>query len=93
MNIIKKLNQENILFCKGYRNLNFKDSFKRGSLFGELIEPLTSRRNTKFEFGLDDQDQLVLMDEVSDSSINGNKKRGSVVTCAAKNYTQKVFVI
>ena len=30
MNIIKKLNQENILFCKGYRNLNFKDSFKRG---------------------------------------------------------------
>ena len=30
MNIIKKLNQENILFCTGYRNLNFKDSFKRG---------------------------------------------------------------
>lgn len=28
--IIKKLKKENVFFCKGYRNLNFKDSFKRG---------------------------------------------------------------
>jgi len=29
MRIIKKLKQEEVLFCKGYRNLNLKDSFKR----------------------------------------------------------------
>jgi len=29
LKIIKKLKQENVLFCKGYRNLNLKDSFKR----------------------------------------------------------------
>jgi len=28
--IIKKLSQQNVNFCKGYRNLNLKDSFKRG---------------------------------------------------------------
>ena len=27
--IIKKLKQKNVLFCKGYRKLNLKDSFKR----------------------------------------------------------------
>ena len=27
--IIKKLSQQNVNFCKGYRNLTFKDSFKR----------------------------------------------------------------
>ena len=29
MKIIKILKQEDVLFCKGYRNLNLKDSFKR----------------------------------------------------------------
>ena len=29
MKIIKKLKQENVFFCKGYRKLNLKDSFKR----------------------------------------------------------------
>ena len=29
MRIIKKLKQEEVLFCKGYRNLSLKDSFKR----------------------------------------------------------------
>ena len=30
MKIIKNINQVDILFCKGYRNLNVKDSFRRG---------------------------------------------------------------
>ena len=29
MRIVKKLKKENVFFCKGYRRLNFKDSFKR----------------------------------------------------------------
>jgi hypothetical protein len=30
MKIINKLNQKDVLFCKGYRNLGFNDSIKRG---------------------------------------------------------------
>ena len=30
LKIIKKLKEDNVSFCKGYRNLNLRDSFKRG---------------------------------------------------------------
>jgi GT2 family glycosyltransferase len=37
MRIIKKLEQEEVLFCKGYRNLSLKDSFKRRMPFIRIL--------------------------------------------------------
>ena len=50
-NIIKKLNQKNVYFCKGYRNLNFKSSIKRGMpiirTIGANVLTLLSRITSK----------------------------------------------
>ena len=49
--IIKKLSQQNVNFCKGYRNLSLKDSFKRKMplirALGANVLTYISRINTK----------------------------------------------
>ena len=57
MKIIKQLNKKEVLFCKGYRNLNLKESFKRDMplirIFGANALTFISKITTK-NFSLKD---------------------------------------